>query len=40
MKSYGIFGLLLFLLFMYLALKNDRLKSWYIVISVMLYNNS
>lgn len=37
MVSYGIFGLLLFLLFMYLALKNDRFKSWYIVISVMLY---
>jgi len=34
--SYGIIGLFLFLTFVYLALKNDDFKSWYIVFAVVL----
>lgn len=35
--SYGIIGLILFLRFMYLGLKNDKYRSWYIIIVIMTY---
>jgi hypothetical protein len=35
--SYGIVGLFLFLLIMYRALKNDRFRSWNILLFIMVY---
>lgn len=35
--SYGIIGLLLFLRILYLSLKNDSFRSWYIIVFIMIY---
>lgn len=35
--SYGIIGLILFLSILYLSLRNDGFKSWYIIAFIMIY---
>lgn len=35
--SYGVIGLILFLRILYLSLRNDGLRSWYIIVFIMIY---
>lgn len=35
--SYGIIGLILFLKFLYLALKNNKFRDWYILFCILIY---